>query len=83
MQKKRLILAIFSLTLLSVLTAGCSGGGDKDEMAPLSDAELLKRGAAGREAGQGGAKPPAGIPGSPDQVGGQGGRGAPPATTGN
>ncbi|HLO98322.1 MAG TPA: hypothetical protein VK171_06985 [Fimbriimonas sp.] len=43
---------LFSFTaLLASLLVGCSGG-DKDEMAPLSDDELLKRASQGREQGQ-------------------------------
>lgn len=65
--------------ILGAILAGC---GKNEDGPQLSDDELLKRGRAGHEAAAGGAKPPAGTPGSPDQLGGQGGRGNPPASTG-
>ena len=51
------VFGLFALLTSSVLL-GCSGGGDANEMAPLSDDELLKRGAAGHQAAGGGAAAP-------------------------
>jgi hypothetical protein len=51
------ILGLFALLTSSALL-GCSGGGDANEMAPLSDDELLKRGAAGHQAAGGAATAP-------------------------
>ena len=67
-------IATLGIIVLSGLLASC---GKSDDGPLLSDDELLKRGRAGHEAATGAAKPPAGTPGSPDQLNNQGGRGLP------
>jgi len=53
----------------SAFLSGCSGGGDKGEMAPLSDEELLNRGKAGHEAAAGGSPAGGTPPGQPQTTG--------------